>query len=600
MITRTRAVVAALLALAGLLSISSVSATAQGFVPITGSGSTWSQNALDQWRSNVDRNYGMLINYNGVGSTSGRRDFIEGTVDFAVSEIPFQAQPEDGSAPENPPVGYAYMPIVAGGTSFMYHLKINGKRVTNLRLSGETITKIFTGAITKWNDPAVQADNPGLVMPDRTIVPVIRSDGSGTSAQFTLWMSKQFPHLWKRGMTSQYPTFGNAKAQKGSDGVSGYVAQNYGEGAITYVEYSYAKKSGFPVAKVLNKAGYYVEPTAYAVAVSLQRAVINSDLTQNLDGVYNNADPRTYPLSSYSYVIVPTEIKPGRDIFDQNKGNTLGEFMRYVLCEGQQQADTLGYSPLPMNLVMAGSDQIKRIPGAGSRGIDFNKCNNPTFKPGDSPTKNQLAAVAPQPQPCDLRGQQQCATGTAGAPQQTPTKPAPSTPGTNTPGTNTPRPNVPGTNTPAPNTPGTNTPGSNTPGADVNTPGTPPGANVPGAPNVPGVGTPVSGEGAPLDGGALPGVDSAEQAPVVLYDEQGNAIVTDAGSGIAGGGVGGGAGGSGLTMGPAVASPFTLPDQGMGTQQWLMLAAAALLVGAVLVPPLALQKMGSGGTGADL
>ena len=379
-------------------------------------------------------NYGMTVNYSGVGSSAGRRDFVQGTVDFAVSEIPFQTSPEDGSAPEKPLTGYAYMPIVAGGTSFMYNLKIGGKKVTNLRLSGEVVTKIFTGAITNWNDPAIQADNPGLAMPDKSIVPVVRSDGSGSTAQFTLWMSKQHPDLWNAfcasvgrstpcGLTSQYPTFGNSKAQNGSLGVAGYVGQDYGEGAITYVEYSYALKSGFPVAKVLNNAGYYVEPTASSVAVALMQAAINTDsgssdyLTQILDGVYNNADNRTYPLSSYSYMIVPTQVA---GIFTSDKGKTLGSFASYMLCEGQQQASALGYSPLPMNLVLAGFEQIKRIPGAGGASIDINACNNPTFKAGDSPSSNQLALTAPAPADCDKVGPNQCVTGTAGATDETP------------------------------------------------------------------------------------------------------------------------------------------------------------------------------------
>ena len=417
---RFRALAAAIATLVLGAVFSGASATpafAESWIPISGTGSTWSQNALDQWRKNVAANYGMTVNYSGVGSSAGRRDFISGTVDFAVSEIPFQSAPEDGSAPEVPSTGYAYMPIVAGGTSFMYNLKIGGKRVTNLRLSGATIARMFTGAITNWNDPAIQADNPGLAMPDRQIVPVVRSDGSGSSAQFTLWMSKQHGDIWTRGMTSQFPTPPNGKAQNGSLGVAGYVSQDYGEGAITYVEYSYALKSGFPVAKVLNAAGYYIEPTALSVAVALTKAQINTDLSQNLDGVYNSPDPRTYPLSSYSYLIVPTQVA---GIFTAEKGKTLGAFANYMLCEGQQQAAALGYSPLPMNLVLAGSDQIKRIPGANTGGIDINACNNPTFKPGDSPGNNQLAATAPQPAACDKQGPDQCTTGTAGALEETP------------------------------------------------------------------------------------------------------------------------------------------------------------------------------------
>ncbi|GAA1757815.1 phosphate ABC transporter substrate-binding protein PstS [Agromyces humatus] len=416
---RLIAAVGALLMAVGI----AMPAHAATYEVISGAGSTWSQNALDQWRRNVASNYGMTVNYDGQGSSAGRRTYIEGKIDFAVSEIPFQTRPEDNSAPEVPPRGYAYMPIVAGGTAFMYHLNIGGKRVSNLRLSGVTITKIFTGAITKWNDPAITADNPGLAMPDKAIVPVVRSDGSGSSAQFSLWMSKQHPDLWTAGMRSQFPTPANGKAQSGSSGVAGYVSQGYGEGAITYVEYSYALESGFPVAKVLNKADYYVEPTADSVAVALLRAQINTNsgsadyLTQILDGVYNSADPRTYPLSSYSYMIVPTQVG---GVFTEKKGATLGAFASYMLCEGQQQAEDLGYSPLPMNLVLAGFDQIKRIPGAGAAGVDPNTCNNPTFKPGDSPSNNQLALTAAQPAACDKRGPNQCTTGTAGAPQETP------------------------------------------------------------------------------------------------------------------------------------------------------------------------------------
>ncbi|MFB2583525.1 phosphate ABC transporter substrate-binding protein PstS [Herbiconiux liukaitaii] len=502
------------------------------YVSISGTGSTWSQNALDQWRKNVASNYGMTVNYSGVGSSAGRQDFINGTVDFAVSEIPFQPAPEDGSPAETPPNGYAYMPIVAGGTSFMYNLKIGGKRVTNLRLSGENITKIFTGAITKWNDPALVADNPGLAMPDQGIVPVVRSDGSGSTAQFTLWMSKQYPALWsaysgRTGLTSQYPATSTMKSQNGSLGVAGYVSQGYGEGSITYVEYSYAKNSGFPVAKVLNTAGYYVEPKATSVAVALLQAQINEQvgspdyLTQILDGVYNNADARSYPLSSYSYMIVPTAVA---GIFTEEKGRTLGAFARYMLCEGQQQADTLGYSPLPMNLVLAGSAQIARIPGAGSSGIDPNACNNPTFSPGDSPSSNQLAATAPQPAECDKQGPNQCTTGTGGAVEETPVT-------------------------------GTGSGGSS--------------SDAPGAAG--------ASAGAGAAAGATAGAAAAAgTAPV--YDENGALI--SGGTAVAG---------------AAVSSPFTLADSGMGPQQWLMVAAGVLLLVAVVVPPLVSRRLKHGG-----
>jgi len=521
---RARALFAA--AVIALSVVAVLPAQAASYDPITGAGSTWSQNALDQWRKNVAANYGMTVNYSGVGSSAGRRDFAEGGVDYAVSEIPFQTHPEDGSAPEVPKRGFAYMPIVAGGSAFMYNLKIGGLRVSNLRLSGETITKIFTGTITNWNDPAIAADNPGLAMPDKGIVPVVRSDGSGSTAQFTLWMSKQHTALWNNycasvgkatpcGLTSQYPLTGNMKGQSGSSGVAGYVSQDYGEGAITYVEYSYALESGFPVAKVLNNAGYYVEPTAPSVAVALMKAEINTTagadyLTQILDGVYNSTDARTYPLSSYSYMIVPTEVVAG-GVFTAKKGATLGAFASYMLCEGQQQAEALGYSPLPMNLVLAGFEQIGRIPGAAAA-PDPNACNNPTFKPGDSPASNQLALTAPQPAECDKVGDNQCITGTGGSIAETP---------------------ISGTGTGT----GTGTGGSASNGA-------------------------AGGADAPADAAAGAGGVTAS------YDENGALI---SGAGISG---------------AAVAAPFTLVDSAWGAGQSTMLFAGILLLAASVLPPL--------------
>src|SRR5205085_11927321 len=118
------------------------------------------------------------------------------------------------------------------------------------------------------------------------------------------------------------------------------------------------------------------------VAVGLLKAQINNDasspnyLTQILDGVYDNTDKRAYPLSSYSYMVVPRETSGA---FNTSKGKTLGAFAYYFLCEGQQQAKVLGYSPLPVNLVKAGIEQVKKIPGVSVESVDISKCRNPTF-----------------------------------------------------------------------------------------------------------------------------------------------------------------------------------------------------------------------------
>src|SRR5271163_2779539 len=188
------------------------------------------------------------------------------------------------------------MPITAGGTVFMYNLKINGQQVTNLRLSGENIAKIFTGVITNWDNPALAADNPGLTLPNEAIIPVVRGDGAGDSYELTEWMQHQYPSLWSSycsasgrapacGPTSFYPTVTGMIAQNGDLGVAGYVSANYAAGSIGYVNYSYALNDHFPVAQMLNSAGYYTEPTPQNVAVSLLSAQVNTS---------NPNDPATY------------------------------------------------------------------------------------------------------------------------------------------------------------------------------------------------------------------------------------------------------------------------------------------------------------------
>ncbi|MBC7519181.1 MAG: phosphate ABC transporter substrate-binding protein PstS [Microbacteriaceae bacterium] len=431
---RSAIIVAASLLVVGTVAAAAPAAQAQGasYYPISGGGSSWSSNALQQWTRNVWNNYRWKVVYNSdVGSSGGRQLFGQdnGGYDFAVSEIPYALKDGDNKDPR-PARKLAYMPIVAGGTSFMYNLVIGGKKVTNLRLGGETLAKIFTGVITVWNDPMIAADNPKLALPATPIVPVVRSDGSGTTAQFSSWMRKQYPEIWNGycqkagrtncGITSNYPVVSGSSfiGQSGSSGVAGYVSQPQYVGAITYVEYSYALNSRSPVAKILNSAGYYTEPTAANVAVGLLGAAINTDeaspdyLTQQLAGVYTNPDPRTYPLSSYSYMILPTALEYG---FTENKGLTLAAFSNYFLCEGQQQAEVLGYSPLPINLVKAGLAQVLKIPGGDPSAVDINKCNNPTFSADGS---NKLATSAAQPAACDKQGADQCATGTGGVKAQ--------------------------------------------------------------------------------------------------------------------------------------------------------------------------------------
>ena len=393
------------------------------YAQIEGSGSTWSEVIVQQWISDVDA-LGMKVTYNGGGSSQGRKNFAQNVTDFGISEIPYPGVDEFGNADNSNGREFAYLPIVAGGTAFTYQLKIGDELVRNLRLSGETLTRIFTGEITDWSDPAITEDNNGRAFPKLAITPVVRSDGSGTTAQLTTWMDTEYPEVWrpffgKSGYTSYYPRKGRMLAQSGSDQVMNTISGFAGNGTIGYVEYAYPLNKDYPVVKVLNDGGFYVEPTQYNVAVALTKARINEDrssplyLTQILDGVYNATDPRAYPLSSYSYMIIPTGADDQR--MSTAKRQTLGDFMYYSLCEGQAKAGPYGYSPLPLNLVQAGFAQLAKLktadPAVDIENRDATRCNNPTFVAGNL-KENKLAQIAPRPAACDKEGEGPCGTST--------------------------------------------------------------------------------------------------------------------------------------------------------------------------------------------
>lgn len=343
---------------------------------------------------------------------------------------------QDGANTDQPPSrGFAYMPDTAGGLAFMYNLTIGGQRVTNLRLSGAVIAGIFTNRITMWNDPRIAADNPGLALPARQITPVVRSDGDGSTSVLTQWMLATQPAAWQAycgavgrspcTQTAFYPVQSGTGmiGQPGDVGVASYVAQSSANGAIGYVPYSWALQEDFPVAKVLNAAGYYTLPTAANVGVSLLSAQLNADGSADLSPVYADTDPRTYALSYYSYLIVPTDLTAA---MTTDKGFTVSAFAQYALCQGQQQVTALGYAPLPINLVEDGFAQLAKIPGASvpaTTAAILASCANPTFAPDGT---NTLAADAPLPPACDQQGATQCA-GPAGTVIALTASPSPAT-----------------------------------------------------------------------------------------------------------------------------------------------------------------------------
>jgi phosphate transport system substrate-binding protein len=414
-----------LVALAGCLSLIAAAipaGAASSHAQISGSGSSWAYNAVNQWIADTN-SQGLQVVFTSTGSAQGRQDFANKTTDFAVSDIGYQGQdPLTGAQDVPGDRAFAYLPIVAGGTAFPYQIRVGGQLVRNLRLSGLTLAKIFTNQITSWDDPAITADNNGRALPPIPIVPVVHSEGSGSTAQFTTFMDTVYPNIWRpfaggAGFTEYYPRKGAAVAQNGSDGVMNFVSAGGSNGAIGFDEYSYALGQNYPVAKVENTAGYFTAPSQYNVAVALTQAQIDTAdvndplkyLTQKLSNVYTYNDPRTYPLSSYSYGIIPTGASD--KTMSTAKRQTLVDYLFYSICDGQKEMGPIGYSPLPINLVQASIDQIGKLkaadPGVDISSRDVASCNNPTFVAGH-PERNYLAEIAPQPEPCDQAGQGPC------------------------------------------------------------------------------------------------------------------------------------------------------------------------------------------------
>ncbi|MGN6379045.1 MAG: substrate-binding domain-containing protein [Gaiellales bacterium] len=377
-------------------------------VTVLGAGSTWDQIATTQWEADVKSIYGITINYEGVGSSAGRQFYIENQVDFGDSDIPFQTLASDNEVAQlnSEHKTWQYLPTVAGATGIMYNLHTpSGKRITNLQLDSNTLTGIFTGTITSWTDPRILRLNPklrGQLPPTGSqynrIIPVVRSDGSGTSAMFSDYLRQLQPSQWRAfcskypdsfpdgcGQTSYWPTsIPGAIAQKGSDGVANFVQQNYS--TVTYVETGYAIERNFPVALVRNQSGHFVFPSATNDAAALTHAHILPDLISDLSGVHVAPEANAYPIAGYSYMITPTKVQFG---FTTAKGAVLGRFILYAACAGQRKAASLGYAPLTPVLVRGVFAAVRRIPGAPAP-PPLSHCDNPTITGGGDtgPTGN--------------------------------------------------------------------------------------------------------------------------------------------------------------------------------------------------------------------
>ena len=393
------------------------------------------------------------VNYAGTGSSDGRNQFRNGTVDFAVSEIPYGLA--DGRR-RRPAAAARATPTCRSSPAARRSCTTSRSAASGSPTCGcparhrqDLHRRDHHAGTTRRSRPTT----PGLALPARRIVPVVRSDGSGTTAQFT-HLAEQAVRRRRGtptaarpaaarpcGVDLELPGRARAAASPRSPARSASPAtwrRSQNEGAITYVEYSYALNTGFPVAKVLNAAGYYVEPTASNVAVGLLEARSTSTpayLTQNLDGVYDNARRARLPAVSYSYMVVPTAAESGL----QRREGQHARRLRLLLplrgpAAGRRRSAT---RRCRSTWCRPGSTQVKRIPGVDAAERRHQEVQQPDLlrgrheHPGAKTPRSRRRATA--------RAPTQCATGTGGARTTTPVNTGPKQPNTAPNGGNTPK-----------------------------------------------------------------------------------------------------------------------------------------------------------------
>lgn len=321
-----------------------------GSVDLTGAGATFPYPLYSKWFSDYAAQKGVKINYQSIGSGGGIRQLSEGTVDFGASDSPMSD--EDIAKAKGP---IMHFPTVLGAVAVTYNLPALS---APLKLSGDILADIFSGKITKWNDPRIASLNAGVALPGDDILVVHRSDGSGTTFVFTDYLAAVSPS-WAsgpgRGKEVPWPV---GLGGKGNEGVAGQVKQT--PGAIGYVELAYAKQNNLSTAAIRNAAGEFVAPTPEGMTAAA--AAVSGSLPPDTDyrlTIVNAAGAGAYPISSFTWILVY------RDQADAAKGTKLKDFLRWALTEGEKQAAALDYAPLPESMaarLVARIDSIKVAP----------------------------------------------------------------------------------------------------------------------------------------------------------------------------------------------------------------------------------------------
>lgn len=318
-------------------------------VRVQGAGATFPNPLYQKWLSEYKKvNTGVQIDYQSTGSGAGVKQFTEQTIDFGASDSPMSDEEL-----KNAPGEAAHIPTVLGAVVITYNLK----DVTQpLRFSPDVIADIYLGKIKRWDDARIKADNAGVNLPASEITVVHRSDGSGTSAVFTDYLSKVSPEWKEKVGTHKSPNWPAGQGGKGNEGVSGMLKQQ--PNTLGYVELAYAKQTRLPVALIKNSAGNFVEPSLDNISAAAAETV--ASLPEDLrTSITNASGPNAYPIASYTYVLIYKDQK------DAAKGKAIVDFLWWGLHEGASFAKQLDYAPLPDEVIKRVEAKLNAISSGG-------------------------------------------------------------------------------------------------------------------------------------------------------------------------------------------------------------------------------------------
>ena len=311
-------------------------ATSAAAQDLTGAGATFPAPLYTKWFSDYATKTGVKINYQAIGSGGGIKQFTEGTVDFGASDAPMSD--EEIAKLKQPAL---HIPTVLGAVCVTYNVPDITK---SLNLTGPVLADIYLGKITKWNAPEIAALNKGVALPNKDILVVHRSDGSGTSYIFTDYLANVSPS-WAsgpgKGKDVKWPV---GLGGKGNEGVAGQVKQV--PGSIGYVELAYVRQNKLPFALMKNAAGVFVAPSIESVTGAA--AGVATKLPETTDfrvSIVNAPGKDAYPISSFTYLLV-YQTQP-----DAAKGKKLVDFIKWAIHDGEAAAPSLDYAPLPKNVV---------------------------------------------------------------------------------------------------------------------------------------------------------------------------------------------------------------------------------------------------------